>query len=150
MSQLDSGGRRLARLRRAGDDEFSLVGEEHGLHAIAQIELLENVRDVRLRRVLAHHELRGDLLIRQPAGDEAEHFEFARGELVELGWRLAPSPLDELLDQAPGHRRSEHRATVRSYAYRGHEPVLRRVLEEEAARTSSERLVHVLVEVERR
>ena len=56
----------------------------------------------------------------------------------------------EPLDQPPRHRRCEERSAVRDDADRGHELVLFRVLEQERARPGAERLVDVLVEVERR
>jgi hypothetical protein len=47
-------------------DEPGLVGEDDGLHAVAQLELAEQAPDVGLDRVLAEHELGGDLGVRQP------------------------------------------------------------------------------------
>ena len=63
--------RRLARRRRA--HEPRLVGDHDRLGAVAQAELLEDVRDVRLHRVLADDEARGDLGVREAARDEPEH-----------------------------------------------------------------------------
>src|SRR5919106_4783623 len=84
----NSGGRWQTLARRAWDDEFHFVGENHGLYTIAKVELLQDVGDVRLRRVLAHHEFRRDLLVGQPAGDEPEDLELTRRQLLEFGRRL--------------------------------------------------------------
>ena len=72
----------------AGAHEAGLVGEHDGLDAVAQAELREQARDVGLDRRVADDELRRDLGVRQPARDELEDLELARGELVEA--RAAP------------------------------------------------------------
>src|SRR3954470_17039672 len=77
-----SSSRRVTRQPRlTRGDETALVGEDDRLHAVAQAELGQHVGDVGLDRVLAEHELRGDLGVGQAAGDEAQHLELARGEL---------------------------------------------------------------------
>jgi hypothetical protein len=63
--------------------ESVLVREDHCLHAVAQAELHEDALDVCLDRRLLDHERRGDLAVREPAGDELEDFELARGEVVQ-------------------------------------------------------------------
>jgi hypothetical protein len=50
-------------------DEAALVCENDGLDAVAKAELGQDVRDVRLRCVLADDEVGRDLLIREPAGE---------------------------------------------------------------------------------
>jgi hypothetical protein len=52
-------------IARSGRNESRSVGEDDGLDSIPQIELLEDVGDVRLCRVIAHDELRGDLVARE-------------------------------------------------------------------------------------
>ena len=73
-----------------------LVGEHDRLHAVAQAELLEDVRDVRLDRRLADEELLPDLCVRQARGDEAEDLVLARGELAELLGRRGARDAREL------------------------------------------------------
>ena len=65
-------------------DEPGLVGEHDRLDAVAQVELLEDVRDVRLDGRLADVELLADLGVREAAGDQAEDVALALGQLVEL------------------------------------------------------------------
>jgi hypothetical protein len=57
---------------------------EDDLDPVAEVELLEEVGDVRLHRRLADVELLSDLRVRQAAGDEAKNVSLAGTELVEL------------------------------------------------------------------
>ena len=75
--------RRARSLALAGPNELRLVRENDGLHPIADVELAQDVRDVRLHRVLAHDERGRDLCVREAAGDELDDFEFSRRELLE-------------------------------------------------------------------
>src|SRR5919204_6997273 len=89
---------RATRYRHAG-----LVREHHRLDAIAQPELHEHARDVRLDGRLADDELSGDLSVGQPAGHELEDLELSGGELVEPLRRLSGrrDGDGELLDEPP-------------------------------------------------
>src|SRR6266480_3353830 len=69
----------------AGLDEARLVGEDDGLDAIAEPELPEDVRDMRLHGRLADEELLGDLRVREPARDLLQHLELAVGQLPTSG-----------------------------------------------------------------
>src|SRR5919106_1823436 len=77
--------------RSAGDlarlHEAALVGEDHGLYAVAYAELHQYVRDVRLGRGLAHHEVGGDLGIRAAAREQLQDLELALGQLGQA-WRI--------------------------------------------------------------
>ncbi len=53
-----------------GFHEAGFVGDHDGLGAVAQVELLEEVGDVRLDGVLADDERCGDLAVGEAAGDE--------------------------------------------------------------------------------
>src|SRR6266508_3912363 len=64
-------GRCRADRSLAGANDAGLVGEDDRLHAVAQVELAEDVRDVRLDGVLGDDELPRDLGIRESARDEA-------------------------------------------------------------------------------
>src|SRR5215475_9836813 len=66
-----------------GVEEPCFVCEHDRLDAVAQIELLEDVRDVRLHGRVADVELLADLGVRQAPRDQAEHLELALGQLVE-------------------------------------------------------------------
>src|SRR5690348_12287322 len=62
--------------------EPGLVYEYDRLHAVAEAELLEDVRDVGLYGRLADVELLTDLRVGQAAGDEQEDVLLSCGELV--------------------------------------------------------------------
>ena len=57
--------------------------EHHGLHPVAEAELLEDVGDVRLHGGLADVELGADLRVGQPSRDQPEDLQLALGQLVE-------------------------------------------------------------------
>ena len=108
---------------------------------------------MRLHGRLGDERFLRDLRVRQPAREVAQHLELARRELLELGGRLPHGvrrPPHELLDHATRDRRREQRVAVRDDVDRVDELLGRRVLEQEPARADSQRLVHVLVEVEGR
>jgi hypothetical protein len=105
---------------------------------------------VRLDRRLAHDQLGGDLGVRQPARDELEDLELARGQLVEALRRLRRRRRrrGELLDQPLRDRRGEQRLALSDDADARRELLRRDVLEQEAAGAGAQRLVDVLVQVE--
>src|SRR5215208_8066674 len=63
--------------------EAGLVREHDRLHAVAELELPQHARDVRLDRRLAEEQTRRDLGVRQADRDELEHVAFALGERRE-------------------------------------------------------------------
>src|SRR5262245_15952227 len=75
----------------AGLDDPGLVGEDDCLHAVTQLELGQDVRDVGLHGRLAEEELAGDLGVRAPPGHLLQDFDLPRRELLEL-WRSWASP----------------------------------------------------------
>ena len=74
-----------------GLGEARLVGEHHGLDAVAQAQLHQHARDVGLDRRLGHDQLGGDLRVGEPARDQAEDLLLALGQLV-VAARAAPGP----------------------------------------------------------
>ena len=72
---------------RALAEEAGLVREHDCLDAVAEAELLQDVRDVRLDGSVADVELLTDLRVREAARDEAEDVELPLGQLVERLWR---------------------------------------------------------------
>ncbi len=52
-------------------DETGFVGEDDGLHAVAQVEFLEDASDVGFHGSVADDELGGDLGVREAARDPA-------------------------------------------------------------------------------
>jgi hypothetical protein len=87
------------------------------LDPVTEIELLQDVSDVRLRSVLADDESCGDLLIRETSGSPGE-----------------------LLNEAAGDGRGERGAAVSGDADWGDQLVLGRGLEQEAARSRPQRV----------
>ena len=67
------------RLRKAG-----LVGQHGGLHTVAEAELLEDVRDVRLDGRLADVQPLADLRVGKAAGNEPKDVSLPGGELDQL------------------------------------------------------------------
>ena len=65
--------------------ESCFVGQHDGLCAVSEAEFSEDVADVRLYGRFGEDELVGDLAVAKAARDEAQHLNFARGQLCELG-----------------------------------------------------------------
>src|SRR5215831_5474312 len=63
-----------------GLDKARVEGRDHGLHAVADAELSEDAREVRLDRRLAEVEVRAELGVREPAGEQGEDLELALGQ----------------------------------------------------------------------
>src|SRR5258706_16391279 len=68
-----------------GAHDPGFVREDDGLRTVAKAELLEQMRDVRLHRVLAQNELARDFAVRQTARNESEDLALAGGQLVQAG-----------------------------------------------------------------
>jgi membrane protease YdiL (CAAX protease family) len=64
--------RGIAAVSPAGPDQPALVGERHGLHPVAQVQLGEHPGQVRLDGGLAQEQLGGDLRVGQPAGHQPQ------------------------------------------------------------------------------
>src|SRR5690348_16533225 len=80
-------------------DEAALVGKDDSLDAVAESELHQDARDVRLDGCLADDEAGRDLGVGEAAGEELEHLELTRGQLVQLGRpRRLSRPCRELGD----------------------------------------------------
>src|SRR4051812_15568748 len=72
-------------LASAGRDEARFVRVDDRLHAVAEVELHQDVGDVRPDGGGADHERLGDLRVRQPASEQLQDFAFARRQVVERG-----------------------------------------------------------------
>src|SRR4051794_2574401 len=133
---------------RSTVEESGLVREHDCLDAVAEVELLEDVRDVCLDGRVADVELLADLDVREAAGDQAKHVELAPGQSVELRRRRGLWDAHELLDHAFRDGGGEERISAGDRANRCEELFGRLVLEHEAAGAGAERLVDIFVEVE--
>ena len=65
-------------------EDSRLVRKDDGLDAVAKIELLEDVGDVRLDRRFADVQLVTDLAVREAASQQAKDVPFALTELLEF------------------------------------------------------------------
>jgi hypothetical protein len=77
------------------------------LDAVAQAELLEDVRHVGLDRRVADDQPLGDLGVREVLGDQAEDVELACGEVVDRLGRSGTRQLREAPDDLLRDRRGE-------------------------------------------
>src|SRR3954453_7763842 len=68
----------------AGFDQSGFVRTDCRLDAVAQVELAQDMRYVRLHRRLGEKEPHRNLCVGQAATDEPEHLAFASGELGKL------------------------------------------------------------------
>ena len=158
----DRAGRQAAvgdheRRRRAAastrGDEPALVGVDHGLHAVAQAELAEQVGDVGLDRRLGDDERLGDLGVAR-ARRRASAAPAARGRSARRARPARATPR-----RAGGGRPGRAAARVTAGASTASPAATartasttslgRRVLEQEAAGPGAQRLDDVLVEAER-
>ena len=113
----------------AGDRDPGLVGQDDRLDAVAQAELHQHAGDVGLDGGLGDDQLRGDLGVRQAAGDELEDLELAGGQLVEAraaaaggGPALANSWIRRRVIEARAARRRRRRRGCRRRAARAGRP----------------------------
>src|SRR3954471_6858127 len=135
---------------RATVEESGLVREHDRLDTVAEVQLLEDVRDVCLDRRVAYVELSANLNVREAAGDQAKHVELALGQTVEPRRRRGLWNAHELFDHAFRDGRGEKRISAGNRADCREELFGRVILEHEAAGAGAQRLVDIFVEVERR
>src|SRR5437667_12215856 len=117
----------------ARTDKPRLVGEDHRLHAVAQVEFRQDAGHVTFHGRLAEEERGGDLSVGHAAGEKAQDIEltFAQsayrvGLRALRGWSAA-----EVLDQSAGDGRREHGLARVNGADSSHELFAPRVLEQE-------------------
>jgi hypothetical protein len=70
-------------LSASRSDQARLVRNDHGLGAVAQVELGQQSRDVRAYRCLCDHQVLGDLGVRPSASDQGEDLDLSFGEVGE-------------------------------------------------------------------
>src|SRR5512132_546675 len=93
-----SSGRVATALLLVRLEEPGLIGEHDRLDTVTEVELLEDVRHVRLDRGLADVQLPRDLGVREAPGDQAKDISFALAEIGEFLRMLAARGAGELLD----------------------------------------------------
>src|SRR5512132_243054 len=106
---------------------------------------------VRLHGRLRDVEPPRDLRVRRSLGHQQEHLALALRQIVECsGGRRRLRPARELTDQPPGDRWRQKGIAGGDDPYRRHQLLRRSVLQKEPAGAGAERIVNVLVEIERR
>src|SRR4051794_17432310 len=141
--------RRAARgARRAlGLDEPPADRVPGQLDAVAQAELLEDVRAMALDGLLADRQELGDVAARVALGDELDDLDLARRQRI-LAQRLArPRALEVVADQRPHRAGVEERLAAHRGAARLDEVAVGDRLEHVAGGAGAQRLVEVLLGV---
>src|SRR5580658_9413443 len=143
-------GRRAGGRSGLSPDEPGLVGQDHRLHSVPQVQLGQDVAHVSLDGAFLDDKPSGDLGVRQALGNQPEHVELPAGQLAKDRGNCSRGPdgAGEAADETPGGERVDKRASSGDGTNRPDELRLRRVLEEEPARPALQRPVDVLVVVE--
>ena len=131
------GPRRLVRVTWSGCVDELLADRVHrGLHAAAQLQLLEDVAHVVLHRVLGDHQLGARCPCSTSRGDEAQHLELAIGEAAAVPCSSSTPPRQrvELDEQLRRHRRRDERLPAGDRADRVGDLLDRDLLQEVAGR----------------
>src|SRR5690242_17323871 len=104
-----------------------------------------------LHRALAHHELRGNLRIREAAGEVRQYLSLARSELLDPGQELSTrGATPELVDDRLRHAWVDDRPASSDFVNRRQDLFGRRLLQDERACTRPEGADDVLVQPEGR
>jgi hypothetical protein len=152
--QPDPDARRRARLtavsRGVRLNEAGVVRGDHRLNTVADAELSQEVRDVRLDRRLADDKARRDLRIGQAAGDQPQDLDLASGERCERTVVRRHPVLRRLeaFEQSTDRGRAEQGVSARDDSDRVDEIGRSDVLEQKGAGAGADRTVDVVVEVE--
>src|SRR6266545_447336 len=117
-------------------------GVAHHLRAVVQVELVQDVADVELDRVLAHSELAGELAVRgDPLDQELQDLALAFGQRVRIvGLRGRLGRPGELQEELAGEDRRQARLAPADPFEKGEELVRFEVLEQVALRSRLDRL----------
>ena len=85
-------------------DEPGLVGQDHRLHSVPQVQLGQDVPDVGLDGAFLHDKPFGDLGIGQALGHQPEHVELPAGQRAEHRGNIprGPDGAGEAADETPG------------------------------------------------
>src|SRR6202022_1864902 len=139
--ELSSGG--------AGFDQPDLVGEDHGLDAVAQFQLVEHVGDVRFDSGFPDLQVFSDLRVGEPTAEERQHLALSIGQRLQVGaaGTHRRALLRKLLDEPLRDRWREQRLATCGHPYAADQLFRRDVLEEEAARAGRQRVEDVFVKV---
>lgn len=99
-------------------DRSGLVREDDRLDPVAELELGQDAGDVGLDGRFRQVQPGGEFGVAQAVGEQAQHFELARGERGQIGMRAGRFELlgrgSESLDEAVGDRWGEEGAPVRT------------------------------------
>ena len=64
-------------------DQAEMTGDGNGLHAVADLQFLEDVPQVPLHRIGREREPVGERLVGETVGDEAQNLAFAVGQVFQ-------------------------------------------------------------------
>ena len=127
-----------------------LVGEDHRLDPVPEVELEQDALDVGPDRGLLDDEGVGDLPVGEPSGQEAENLAFSGGQARQGAGR--PQVRDRLLghavDDASSDRGRQQRLAARRRVDCGDQLLRPGAFEQEAGRAGPERPEDVVVELE--
>src|SRR5207248_2357217 len=130
-------------------EDAAVVDVERGLRAVGELELTEDVRDVRLHGPLADPERRRDLLVRPTACHELQDLPLACGEvavaLVVPGRAVAGAQPTELVEHPLRDRGVDEREPVGHGSDRVGELAAGDLLQEVARRPGADRAEDELV-----
>ena len=135
-----------------GHDQARLVRGDHRLGPVAQAELGQHPADVGLDRLLADDEPGGDLRVGQALGDQPQHLGLARGQRgrASAGRRPAARPQPgELGDQPPGDAGASSASPAATTRTASNSRSAVTSLSRKPLAPGAQRVVDVLVEVER-
>src|SRR5258708_12156091 len=80
----------LDSFERSELDDAALESDHGGVGSVLGAQFGEDVPDLALHRVLAGRELRGDLFVRIPLGNEAQDTDFRGGQPIASGMFAQP------------------------------------------------------------
>jgi hypothetical protein len=120
------------------------------LHAIPQPQLGQDPADVGLDGALTDEERGADLGVRQALSQQLQDVSLARGQLLQLHVAIGLGGDDEALDQTPGDRGRQEGVARVGCPDRVDQVLGGNRLEQESRGAGAERVVDVLVHVERR
>ena len=116
-------------------DQPRFIGDDDGLRAVAEVELVEDAGDVGLDGGVRDYERARDLAVGHSTSDQREYLEFPGREVdeVRVSSVIAGRAAAEFLYQAPGDGRCDERLSFNYAADRVGELAATNVLEPESS-----------------
>ena len=122
------------------DNDALADGVEDDFGGVVQIELLHQVRAMRLYGREAQLQDRRDFLVRAPLGEQLEDFLLAIGEqVIRVGETLRLQAADVIFDEHRGHRGTEERLAGADRTHGGQQVLVGRILQQIRTRAGGQR-----------